>query len=195
MTPNLEERGNGLARFFAQYVKLLMAACVARGEILIDYLSCNQGLSVDVSRSALGFWKFRALMGRGKKLMNIDDLIKTQTEQWRRERSDTQLTLGELIAQLNVTPPDTQLYGLTEPHSYRGYYSDLAFESTGGTIRAAELLAMCQSALGSTFEGYKGGDFMMTKSTPLWVAGYGSCGEKIISINQDGTIETAEDEY
>ena len=29
--------------------------------------------------------------------------------------------------------------------------------------------------MGATFEGYKGGDFLMGKNTPLWVANYSYC--------------------
>jgi hypothetical protein len=62
---------------------------------------------------------------------------------------------------------------LREPHSYRGYYSDLAFEGGTSQIEAHELLASCKSAMGKVFTGYKGGDFMMGELTPLWVASYG----------------------
>jgi len=58
--------------------------------------------------------------------------------------------------------------------SYRGYYSDLSIvpksdgEETVGSFRK-ELT----SALGSTFEGYKGGNFKMDRHTPVWVSPYG----------------------
>ena len=37
--------------------------------------------------------------------------------------------------------------------------------------------------MGQVFEGYKGGDFMMGALTPLWVAAYGNCGNKLLAIN------------
>lgn len=51
------------------------------------------------------------------------------------------------------------------------------------------------NAENNSFEGYKGGDFIMNGSTPLWIAEHGSCGVKIIAINPDGTFTTASDEY
>ena len=35
---------------------------------------------------------------------------------------------------------------------------------------------------------------MMGESTPIWIADYGCCGVKIMAINNDGSIETAEDD-
>ena len=110
------------------------------------------------------------------------------------ERSKTQVTLGKMIAFLKAANPDLMLPRLENPHSYRGYYSDLAFEPSDGFRKASEILADCESSLGSTFTGWKGGDFLMKESTPVWVAFEGCCGKKLIKINQDGTIETAEDD-
>jgi hypothetical protein len=39
---------------------------------------------------------------------------------------------------------------------------------------AADLLASLKLAQGKYFIGYKGGDFTMDKTTPVWVANYGS---------------------
>lgn len=44
------------------------------------------------------------------------------------ERSETQMTLGGMISALEAMPDNTKVTGLDSPHSYRGYYSDLAFE-------------------------------------------------------------------
>ena len=40
----------------------------------------------------------------------------------------TQLTLGHLIDELEEMLPDATVPDLRHPHSYRGYYDDLAFE-------------------------------------------------------------------
>ena len=40
---------------------------------------------------------------------------------------------------------------------------------------------------------YKGGDFVMGALTPMWVAHYGCTGKKLMALNADGTIETADD--
>lgn len=125
----------------------------------------------------------------------IQAMINGMSAQWEKDRAETQLTLGKLIAVLETMPPDTQVANLCKEHSYRGYYSDLAFETHDGTRPAADLLADCRKAMGRVYEGYKGGDFPMHANTPLWVAYYGSCGEKLMSVSAGGGIETAPDEY
>lgn len=117
----------------------------------------------------------------------IDGMMAEQ----QRERADTQMTLGDVITALESLPKDTEVEGLKRLMSYRGYYSDLAFEQEHGKRPAREILTMCRAAMGKVFTGYKGGDFMMGESTPMWIAEYGCCGVKITAINQDGSIETA----
>jgi len=114
--------------------------------------------------------------------------------QWQKERAESQMTLGDLIAKLETLPADTQVANLRDPDSYRGYYSDLYFECAEGTRPASELLAECKGAMGKVFTGYKGGDYMMGAVTPLWIATYGSCGIKLMELNDDGTILTMEDD-
>ena len=80
------------------------------------------------------------------------------------------------------------------PHSYRGYYSDLAFKRGEGVREAGGLLADCKAAMGEVFEGYKGGSFVMGALTPLWVAPYGCCGQKLMAVHVGGELETADDE-
>ena len=111
----------------------------------------------------------------------------------KKERAATQLTLGEMIDFLKTLPGDTEIEGLGKLDSYRGYYSDLAFEPTEDKRKVEELLEVCQAAMGQVFTGYKGGDFVMGALTPLWIAGYGCCGDKLMSINIDGTLETESD--
>lgn len=85
-------------------------------------------------------------------------------------RAKSQLTLGGLIDALTAMRPDEEVVNLTAPGSYRGYYSDLYFERGEGTRPASELLALARSCMGETFQGYKGGDFTMSRNTPLWIA-------------------------
>lgn len=68
--------------------------------------------------------------------------------------------------------------GFTAPHSYRGYYEDLAFEPCKDST-AQEMLNYAKEALGKTYEGYKGGEFKMHEFTECWLANYGRCGESI----------------
>lgn len=113
--------------------------------------------------------------------------------QWQRERAETQMTLGKMIAALKTMPKDAEVANLGGAHSYRGYYSDLAFERSQGTRPAADLLAECEAAMGRVFTGYKGGDYVMGALTPVWVADYGDCGLKLIALHDGGEIETAEE--
>lgn len=102
----------------------------------------------------------------------------------RAERSQTQFTLRRLITLLVFIPETNLIEKLTKPHSYRGYYSDLAFERVEGeTMTAGALLSMCKECMDKTFEGYKGGDFVMDEKTPIWISQYGSTGVKIIDLD------------
>ncbi len=125
----------------------------------------------------------------------MQSLIDAMSREWRKERSATQLTLGKLISVLESMPPDFKVQGIGNPHSYRGYYSDLAFESLGGRRKCSELLRECKGIVGEVFQGYKGGDFPMSEDTPLWLAMYGMTGDRLMSVNSDGSFATAPEEY
>lgn len=113
-----------------------------------------------------------------------------------RKRAETQLTLGRLIAVLEEMPPGTEVANLKAPHSYRGYYTDLAFEHYDSQLTTAgDLLEMCKGCMGQVFQGYKGGNYPMHRNTPLWVAHYGSCGQKLMAVHEGGEIEFDEDDY
>jgi len=89
------------------------------------------------------------------------------------------MTLAELIEALERVNQDAILpLGFTRPHSYRGYYDQLAFEPAKDVpVRA--MLADAKGALGTTFTGYKGGEYTMCAYTDVWLAEYGCCGETI----------------
>lgn len=126
--------------------------------------------------------------------MNIQALVDGMNAQMQRTRAESQMTLGKLIAALESMPEGTFVANLHSPHSYRGYYSDLAFKQEDGTRPAADLLADCRACMGQSFEGYKGGNFVMGALTPLWVASYGNCGLKLMALHGDGAIETGRDD-
>ena len=115
--------------------------------------------------------------------MDVRRLFDAMSEMGRATRSDYHLTLGGLIKQLESLPPGLPVkfdwngeYPFQEM-SYRGYYSDLAFDWRESPITdVTRLLSLSQDALDSTYEGYKGGDFVMDKATPLWAAPYGDTG-------------------
>ncbi len=104
-------------------------------------------------------------------------------------RSQYQLTLGGMIDALVKLPADMPIEyenggHPSEPHSYRGYYSDLSFETGDGFSTVAQISAMLKSALGQTFEGYKGGDFTMGEDTPLWSSTYGTnSGKALMAVD------------
>lgn len=75
----------------------------------------------------------------------------------------------------------------TREGTYGGYNSDkITWESSDGEYKTYEkvstelpddckvsdLFKLLSEVKGKTFEGYKGGDFTMNKSTPIWVADY-----------------------
>ena len=126
--------------------------------------------------------------------INLQALLDGMSAQWQRKRAETQMTLGKIIATLEALPGDRLIDGICSPHSYRGYYIDLAFEPSAAKITAADALRMCRSVMGQVLEGYKGGDFVMGALTPVWLAKYGRTGKKIIGITQDGSFQTVEDE-
>lgn len=126
--------------------------------------------------------------------MNLQALMDGMSAQWQRERAETQLTMGKLIATLEAMPEGSEVANLRDAHSYRGYYSDLAFEHDEGTRPATDLLAECKSAIGQVFYGYKGGDYVMGALTPVWLASYGCCGQKLMALHAGGEVETAEDD-
>ena len=125
--------------------------------------------------------------------MNMQALFDGLSKEWQRERAGIQLTLGGLITALEAMPGDAPVANLQDPGSYRGYYEDLCFERSPGTRPASELLADCKAAMGKVFEGYKGGDYVMGELTPLWVATYGCCGDRLLAIHAGGEIETGPD--
>ena len=123
----------------------------------------------------------------------LQALIDGMNAEWQRERAESQMTLGKLIERLGALPAETPIY-LADPHSYRGYYCDLAFERPDHPITAAEAIALCRRMMGAVLSGYKGGEYTMGANTPVWLAEWGCTGSKIVSIHDDGTIETVEDD-
>ena len=124
--------------------------------------------------------------------MNIQGMVNAMNDRASQERARYHLTLGGLIKKLK--PHKGKGKGLTvalgDPGSYRGYYVDLAFASTETPLD--DLLARAERCVGETFEGYKGGDFRMSESTPLWVASYGDCGEALMDVLFEEGEDSAE---
>lgn len=90
----------------------------------------------------------------------MQQIINYLSEGWRAQRSLSQMTLGKFISELEKFPKDKEIENICCPHSYRGYYSDLAFEKREGEQTVETLLNVCKDCLGKTFEGYGGGGFL-----------------------------------
>lgn len=87
------------------------------------------------------------------------------------------LTLGEVITALSAHDPDKRVkVGFRHPHSWRGDYSELAFE-IAENITVREMLDEAQWAVGRTFQGWKGGDYPMREGTFVWL------------VNEQGTSD------
>lgn len=86
------------------------------------------------------------------------------------------MNLGKLIEELRNADPDyIAPIGFAAPRSYRGYYEDVAFEPAEN-VSVASMLRHAESALGATFEGYKGGEYTMDEWTTCWISNYGESG-------------------
>lgn len=129
----------------------------------------------------------------------FDSMIRSDREE--RMKTSSQLMLGELILKLeaigNKDLPvifDNGKYCPTDLDSWRGSYAELALEyqyTEGEELTLAAFLKMLKEAIGKTYNGYKGGDFIMGKNTPIWVAHYGtSIGFK---ENEDGDYQAVVD--
>ena len=106
------------------------------------------------------------------------DIYDMWSNSMRDVRSNYHLTLGELIDCLTTAEPEGLVVFDTggfvgNENSYRGYYSDLAFDESDEEKTVGELLKRCESAIGQTYEGYKGGDYIMNDNTPLWFSNWG----------------------
>lgn len=146
--------------------------------------------------------------------MDLQTIINNEITRAREERmkTSTQLTLGELILKLEPLvekqPEMIKKYGheaaivfdfsCTFPvglSSWRGSYAELALEWAGGDystnekqLKLSEFLDLLKSAIGKTYTGWKGGDYVMGKNTPIWVANPGNVGETAV-------IDVVDEEY
>lgn len=126
--------------------------------------------------------------------MDMQNLVDAMNHMGKVTRADYHLTLGKAIDAFEKYPKDAPVVfdvggSPDDPHSYRGYYSDLAFEPTDPQVdehkTVTEFLSELTESLNETFNGYKGGDFIMDKDTPLWMANWGECGRAIMGHYQE----------
>lgn len=60
-------------------------------------------------------------------------------------------------------------YGFKSPHSYRGYYDEVAFEPASD-VTVQSMLDCVERALSEEFEGWKGGIYEYDLSTNVHIA-------------------------
>lgn len=158
--------------------------------------------------------------------MDLQTLLDNAVTAARNERMKTsdQMTLGELIARLEGLPmkykynddsaeSDRLVYldfascFPVDLDSWRGSYAELAITfacgrycHSEGAMTLEAFVALLKGAVGKTFQGYKGGDYVMGKRTPLWVANHGDSGETaVVGVDTSSdycvTIQTGRREY
>lgn len=154
--------------------------------------------------------------------MDLQKYLNNATKKMRESSfaSSPQLTLGELLALLKDIPTEWGSdrepvtidfdFGTAYPtgfSSWRGSYSEIAINYALSGYDAEQFahtdlkdfINWLEDAIGSTYTGWKGGDFIMTADTPVWVANDGNVGNTgVVGIRNDNynvTILTAHCEY
>ena len=124
--------------------------------------------------------------------MNVQELYDMVSNAACDSRKNYHVCLGELLDGLRQADPEGLVY-LTDPHSYRGYYSDLALEPTTTPIKVNQLIDQLEAVIDTELTGYKGGKFLMSADTPVWVSPYGTTGSALVGFNPTTiTITTKE---
>lgn len=106
------------------------------------------------------------------------------------------MTLGDLIDTLENMPATAMVrmdFGTIPTHlcSWRGVYAELTLDSEPPAGRygnrpvepltVSQLLLDVQSAVGKSFQGYKGGDFVMDRHTPVWADEWGDYTRRVLT--------------
>lgn len=129
--------------------------------------------------------------------MNIQKLVDSMNLVCKQQRTEVMNTIGKLLLTLKNEEKETVVIGVSSKgDSYRGYYTDFALYPGNTTVEELQVY-LEDSILGKTFEGYKGGDYVMDEDTPIWCADYGNCGKPIVAaknINGDLHIIFGEDD-
>lgn len=105
-----------------------------------------------------------------KKQLTLGQLINKLekcTFEWKYSDEKTERQKGIFFDFCNFKPSDVG--------SWRGSYDELfiGYSEDKTTFKSAkEFLETLKYSEGSEFTGYKGGEFLMTRETPVWVADY-----------------------
>lgn len=124
-----------------------------------------------------------------------------------------QMTLGDLINAIEsldrISPNgqektvrfDFAYFFPSGISSWRGAYEELALEysNSGEALTVSKFIQLLKDAVGQTFTGWKGGEFVMTEYTPIWISNPGeACYTAVLGIRDEGwiiIIETGYQEY
>ena len=137
--------------------------------------------------------------------MDFQTIINNSVQAARADEMKTseQLTLGELILKLEALESTYKNYNKktverpvkfafeylkpTGVGSWRGSYNELAIKFDGDKgFTHKEFITLLKETVGKQFTGYKGGEYTMGKTTPVWVANYGNSGETaVVDVQQD----------
>lgn len=91
-----------------------------------------------------------------------------------------QMTVGEILQLLHAYPEQFETrWSFHGPHSYRGYYDQVAVSVRDDGQTVAEMRRTVADCL-DTFTGWKGGEFTMDADTPVWVAEPGLTGIPLV---------------
>lgn len=118
--------------------------------------------------------------------MDLQTVLHAMVAKGRQETfaKSEQISLGELLLKLEAiadkTKPvvfDFNGFVPTSLDSWRGIYAEISFHYEQVEPKTvSQIIEMVKEAIGKTYEGYKGGDFTMSRQTPVWVANYGESG-------------------
>jgi hypothetical protein len=95
------------------------------------------------------------------------------------------MRLGDLIQTLSELPAAASIVREDGTHpgpltSWRGRYNELTLPPGDEPCTVGDVLADARAAIGKTFVGYKGGDYVMGGDTPVWADDYGDCNYDVI---------------
>lgn len=78
------------------------------------------------------------------------------------------MTLGKFKEHIESFPDNsTFIFGISEPFSWRGVYSEIAFELLEEPMAKEEILRRIEIGLTKTFTGYKGGQYTYDEYTEI----------------------------
>jgi len=97
------------------------------------------------------------------------------------------------VSGLDLKSFSENLYTLDgDAFSYRGYYCDIALDfEEGGCTTAGKLAECLKNKIGTEMTGYKGGEYPIKESTPVWISNYGDADgiRPLKIVEREGYVE------